>query len=195
MATPPQDTFVSFRTRSSSIASLPGRLSASPNLSSTPANTRLRQSIQKLQRQSSDGSNHNTMLKSSSMSNIFMEMTARNNDGGGGGGKFSLPSSRPSSPVLATHETLKSQYGRNECALSPNNVNEKFVTLLSSVDFKQIDEMDPSLKDGSHVSFDGEIPIEIKMSEQSDNYLESGVLESVRTKILCKVHELCALMW
>ncbi|KAG2387982.1 hypothetical protein C9374_000832 [Naegleria lovaniensis] len=60
------------------------------------------------------------------------------------------------------------------------NVN----TLLTGIDFKAIEDMDPSLAEGHRVIFDKEIPIELRTQDQNESESDLGTLEAIRVKIL-----------
>uniref|UniRef100_A0A7S1KQ64 Spindle assembly abnormal protein 6 N-terminal domain-containing protein n=1 Tax=Percolomonas cosmopolitus TaxID=63605 RepID=A0A7S1KQ64_9EUKA len=80
--------------------------------------------------------------------------------------------------------------------MSQNNINppsptnsDKF-SLLSTLDFKTIDEMDPSLAEGHRIVFSKEIPVELRNSivagqgNGNQDADEIGSLEALRVKIL-----------
>jgi hypothetical protein len=62
-------------------------------------------------------------------------------------------------------------------------------SLLSSLDFKAIDEMDPSLSEGHRIVFDKEIPVELRAQDPADGKSgnDVGTLEGIRVKILTVV--------
>jgi len=56
--------------------------------------------------------------------------------------------------------------------------------LLTGIDFKAIEDMDPSLADGHRIIFDKEIPIELRTQDQHESESDVGTLEAIRVKIL-----------
>ncbi|KAL9656522.1 hypothetical protein ABK040_005284 [Willaertia magna] len=71
---------------------------------------------------------------------------------------------------------------------SPSNTspinNTTSNSLLSGIDFKVIDEMDPSLAEGHQLIFDKEVPIELRTMDQHESESELGTLEAIRVKVL-----------
>jgi|UniRef100_A0A7S4GG13 hypothetical protein len=53
------------------------------------------------------------------------------------------------------------------------------------MDFKSIEEMDPSLADGHRVMYDREVPFELRTQESSQKPHDVGTLEAVKVKVLC----------
>ena len=54
---------------------------------------------------------------------------------------------------------------------------------LGSVDFTSIDDLDPSLADGSRSVFDREVPIEIRNESSGNLDILSPMMESVRVRV------------
>ncbi|EFC39576.1 predicted protein [Naegleria gruberi] len=57
-------------------------------------------------------------------------------------------------------------------------------SLLTGIDFKAIEDMDPSLAEGHRTIFDKEIPIELRTQDQNESDNDLGTLEAIRVKIL-----------
>lgn len=57
-------------------------------------------------------------------------------------------------------------------------------SLLNSLDFSAIEEMDPSLADGHHILYDREVPFELRIQDPSAGPQEVGTLESIRVKVM-----------
>lgn len=55
---------------------------------------------------------------------------------------------------------------------------------LSSLDFSSIDDLDPSLADGSKSVFDREVPIEVRSESNGNMDLFAPMMESIRVRIL-----------
>mmetsp|Transcript_25939 Transcript_25939/g.38412 ORF Transcript_25939/g.38412 Transcript_25939/m.38412 type:complete len:221 (-) Transcript_25939:191-853(-) len=51
-------------------------------------------------------------------------------------------------------------------------------------DISPIDELDPSLRDGFHVIYDREVPMEIRHQDASDENISTGILEAIKVKML-----------
>jgi hypothetical protein len=58
-------------------------------------------------------------------------------------------------------------------------------SLMTPLDFRAIDEMDPSLADGHRLMYDREVPMELRTQEGSQHPQDVGTLESLRVKVLC----------
>ncbi|OMJ90010.1 hypothetical protein SteCoe_7687 [Stentor coeruleus] len=57
-------------------------------------------------------------------------------------------------------------------------------SILNSFDFSAIEDMDPSLSEGHHVSYDREVPLELRIQDSNSGPQEVGTLESIKTKLL-----------
>jgi hypothetical protein len=57
-------------------------------------------------------------------------------------------------------------------------------SLLNSIDFSAIEEMDPSLADGHRILYDREVPFELRIQDPSAGPQEVGTLESIRVKVM-----------
>jgi hypothetical protein len=55
-------------------------------------------------------------------------------------------------------------------------------SLLGNLDFNPIEELDPSLSEGHKLSYDREVPFELRL--ESEGVQEVASLESIRVKIL-----------
>jgi cold shock CspA family protein len=55
---------------------------------------------------------------------------------------------------------------------------------LNSFDFSAIEEMDPSLGEGHHVTYDREVPFELRIQDAGSGPQEVGTLEAIKTKLL-----------
>eukprot|EP00994_Dinema_validum_P002138 NODE_1459_length_944_cov_90.994413_g1130_i0.p1 GENE.NODE_1459_length_944_cov_90.994413_g1130_i0~~NODE_1459_length_944_cov_90.994413_g1130_i0.p1 ORF type:complete len:237 (+),score=41.29 NODE_1459_length_944_cov_90.994413_g1130_i0:80-790(+) len=71
----------------------------------------------------------------------------------------------------------------NQGSVVGNNEHNNY-SLLSTMDFRAIDEMDPSLADGHRVMYDREVPFELRTQESCQKPHDVGTLESVKTKVL-----------
>ena len=61
---------------------------------------------------------------------------------------------------------------------------EKGDSLMNSFDFSAIEEMDPSLSEGHHVTYDREVPFELRIQDSGSGPQEVGTLEAIKTKVL-----------
>ena len=61
---------------------------------------------------------------------------------------------------------------------------DKAETLMNTLDFRTIEEMDPSVADGYGVIYDREVPFELRLQESNDGPQEVGTLEAIKVKIL-----------
>eukprot|EP00992_Anisonema_acinus_P004538 TRINITY_DN1595_c0_g1_i1.p1 TRINITY_DN1595_c0_g1~~TRINITY_DN1595_c0_g1_i1.p1 ORF type:complete len:243 (+),score=22.18 TRINITY_DN1595_c0_g1_i1:39-767(+) len=78
-----------------------------------------------------------------------------------------------------------SKYGDVMQASHQGTANEAGnYSLMSSLDFRAIDEMDPSLAEGHRVMYDREVPFELRTQESSQKPHDVGTLEGVKTKVL-----------
>ncbi|KAL0481774.1 hypothetical protein AKO1_012437 [Acrasis kona] len=67
----------------------------------------------------------------------------------------------------------------------PSPTGSTSSNLLSNLDFKTIDEMDPSLGEGHRIVFDKEIPVEMRTNDSNNNSVQDvGALEAVKVKVL-----------
>ena len=57
-------------------------------------------------------------------------------------------------------------------------------SILNSFDFSAIEEMDPSLSEGHHVTYDREVPFELRIQDIGSGPQEVGTLEAIKTKVL-----------
>ncbi|OMJ79380.1 hypothetical protein SteCoe_20627 [Stentor coeruleus] len=57
-------------------------------------------------------------------------------------------------------------------------------SILNSFDFSAIEEMDPSLGEGHHVSYDREVPFELRIQDTGSGPQEVGTLEAIKVKVL-----------
>ncbi|OMJ71708.1 hypothetical protein SteCoe_29993 [Stentor coeruleus] len=57
-------------------------------------------------------------------------------------------------------------------------------SILNSFDFSAIEEMDPSLGEGHHVSYDREVPFELRIQDTGSGPQEVGTLEAIKIKVL-----------
>merc|ERR1719183_3367992 len=55
---------------------------------------------------------------------------------------------------------------------------------MPPLDFSGIEEMDPSIADGSHVIYDREVPFELRVQESEDKPQAVGTLEAIKVKLL-----------
>ena len=55
---------------------------------------------------------------------------------------------------------------------------------MNSFDFSAIEEMDPSLSEGHHVTYDREVPFELRIQDAGSGPQEVGTLEAIKTKVL-----------
>lgn len=62
-------------------------------------------------------------------------------------------------------------------------------SLLHSIDFSAVEEMDPALADGHSLIFDREVPFELRTQDVGSGPQEVGTLEAVKTKVLYLGHE------
>lgn len=74
----------------------------------------------------------------------------------------------------------------DEHSVAPSEVSERraAASLLTSFDFSEIEELDPSLEGGFNVIYDRECPIEMRLQEGDEVPQQVGSLESVKAKIL-----------
>ena len=56
--------------------------------------------------------------------------------------------------------------------------------IMNSFDFSAIEEMDPSLSEGHHVTYDREVPFELRIQDAGSGPQEVGTLEAIKTKVL-----------
>ncbi|CAM9571902.1 unnamed protein product [Chrysoparadoxa australica] len=56
--------------------------------------------------------------------------------------------------------------------------------LMQTFDFNAIEDMDPSLSDGSRTIYDREVPFELRVQENTDGPQQVGTLEAIRVKVL-----------
>eukprot|EP00668_Euglena_longa_P001071 GGOE01001279.1.p1 GENE.GGOE01001279.1~~GGOE01001279.1.p1 ORF type:complete len:234 (+),score=51.81 GGOE01001279.1:96-797(+) len=56
---------------------------------------------------------------------------------------------------------------------------------MMPLDFKPIDEMDPSLADGYRIIYDREVPFELRTQESSQRPHDVGTVEGIKVKVLC----------
>lgn len=61
--------------------------------------------------------------------------------------------------------------------------NKKDDTLMGSFDFSGIEEMDPSLSDGHRLTYDREVPFELRL-EDTNGPQEIASFEAIRAKVL-----------
>jgi hypothetical protein len=95
------------------------------------------------------------------------------------------PSNSSPSKKLAQPNRSGGSFGLNVSGLSQQSPGDASASLLSNIDFKAIDEMDPSLSDGHKVYFDKDIPLELRAQDTVDSNSQSvGTLEAIRVKIL-----------
>jgi hypothetical protein len=57
-------------------------------------------------------------------------------------------------------------------------------SMMNSFDFSAIEEMDPSLSEGHHISYDREVPFELRIQDQGSGPQEVGTLEAIKVKLL-----------
>lgn len=62
--------------------------------------------------------------------------------------------------------------------------DDKGDSLLNSVDFSAIEEMDPSLGEGHHIFYDREVPFELRIQDSNSGPQEVGTLEAIKAKVL-----------
>eukprot|EP01027_Heterolobosea_sp_BB2_P002876 GEZU01004317.1.p1 GENE.GEZU01004317.1~~GEZU01004317.1.p1 ORF type:complete len:107 (-),score=4.39 GEZU01004317.1:27-347(-) len=87
---------------------------------------------------------------------------------------------------MSSNVTLNFSKGPN-APTSPNGNNHSgSSSLLSTLDFRSLEEMDPSIADGHRLVFDKEVPLELRTQDSSNNHNE-GTLEAIRVKILVMV--------
>lgn len=122
-------------------------------------------------------SNKRIVATSSTYSPYFLLSTAA----------ASSSSHNRSSALQTSTVTFDDVVGVNRVAKSsPKSTND----LISNVDFKAIDDMDPSMSEGHVLCFDREIPIELRAQDENENGEQSpdvGTLEAIRVKILLMV--------
>ena len=69
-------------------------------------------------------------------------------------------------------------------ALAKRESKDKAENLMNSMDFRTIEQMDPSVSDGFAVIYDREVPFELRLQESNDGPQEVGTLEAIKVKIL-----------
>ena len=62
--------------------------------------------------------------------------------------------------------------------------SEENMSILNAIDFRSIDEMDPSLADGHKLIYEREVPFELRIQEGSTGPQEVGTLEAIKVKVL-----------
>ena len=72
----------------------------------------------------------------------------------------------------------------NMSALAKRESKDKAENLMNSMDFRTIEQMDPSVSDGFAVIYDREVPFELRLQESNDGPQEVGTLEAIKVKIL-----------
>lgn len=65
--------------------------------------------------------------------------------------------------------------------MQPGGANQ---SILNNFDYTAIDELDPSLSDGSTVLFDREAPFELRLQSAKNTPQEVGSLEAIRCKVM-----------
>ena len=69
-------------------------------------------------------------------------------------------------------------------ALVKKESKDKAESLMNSMDFRTIEQMDPSVADGYAVIYDREVPFELRLQDSKDGPQEVGTLEAIKVKIL-----------
>jgi len=64
------------------------------------------------------------------------------------------------------------------------NTTESNASILNAFDFRAIDEMDPSLAEGHRLTYEREVPFELRIQEGEGGPQEVGTLEAIKVKIL-----------
>jgi hypothetical protein len=68
-------------------------------------------------------------------------------------------------------------------SLNEESKKEEFNSLLSNIDNISIEEIDPSLTEGHRLSFDREVPLELRLDE-NEGIHEVASFEAIRVKML-----------
>lgn len=91
-----------------------------------------------------------------------------------------------STPIKSPHRTFStSNVSNSSVLLPPSPSSSSGYNLLTNLDFKTIDEMDPSLSEGHRIVFDKEIPIEMRTNDSDNISMQDvGALEAVKVKVL-----------
>ena len=91
-----------------------------------------------------------------------------------------------STPSRSPHRSNHSMNtSTSSVLLPPSPTNSSSGNLLTNLDFKTIDEMDPSLGEGHRIVFDKEIPVEMRTNDSNNNSVQDvGALEAVKVKVL-----------
>ena len=79
---------------------------------------------------------------------------------------------RPNKMENPNQDNIKQQHDSNN------------YSLLSTLDFKPIEDMDPSLTDGHRIMYDREVPFELRTQESAQKPHDVGTLEGVKVKVL-----------
>jgi len=64
------------------------------------------------------------------------------------------------------------------------SVLEQSTVSINVNDLLSLEEMDPSLADGFRVAFDKEVPLELRLQDETANQEDVGTLETIRTRVL-----------
>ena len=89
----------------------------------------------------------------------------------------------------ASRTNAEPKHGRNRqethmSALVKKESKDKAESLMNSMDFRTIEQMDPSVADGYAVIYDREVPFELRLQDSKDGPQEVGTLEAIKVKIL-----------